>query len=29
VERDGSFVTALDDAAGFRFGKLLVQVVGI
>lgn len=29
VQRDGCFVTALDDAAGFRFGKLLVQVVGI
>jgi protease I len=29
VERDGRLVTALDDAAGFRFGKALVQVVGI
>lgn len=29
VERDGKLVTALDDAAGFRFGKALVQVVGI
>jgi protease I len=29
VERDGKLVTGLDDAAGFRFGKLLVQVVGI
>jgi putative intracellular protease/amidase len=29
VEVDGLLVTALDDAAGFRFGKALVQVVGI
>jgi putative intracellular protease/amidase len=29
VEVDGKLVTALDDAAGFRFGKALVQVVGI
>lgn len=29
VERDGTLVTGLDDASGFRFGKLLVQVVGI
>jgi protease I len=29
VERDGKLVTALDDASGFRFGKALVQVVGI
>jgi len=29
VERDGQVITALDDAAGFRFGKMLVQVVGI
>lgn len=29
VERDGKLVTALDDAAGFRFGKALVQVVRI
>jgi putative intracellular protease/amidase len=29
VERDGKIVTALDDAAGLRFGKALAQVVGI
>lgn len=29
VERDGKLVTGLDDAAGFRFAKALVQVVGI
>lgn len=29
VERDGKLVTGLDDAAGFRFGKALVQVVRI
>jgi len=29
VERDGQLVTGLDDASGFRFGKALVQVVGI
>ncbi len=29
LERDGKLVTALDDAAGFRFGKALVQVVKI
>lgn len=29
VEVDGRLVTALDDAAGFRFGKALVQIVGI
>jgi protease I len=29
VERDGRLVTGLDDASGFRFGKALVQVVGI
>jgi protease I len=29
VERDGKLITGLDDAAGFRFGKALVQVVGI
>jgi len=29
VEIDGHLVTALDGAAGFRFGKALVQVVGI
>jgi protease I len=29
VERDGKIVTALDDAAGFRFGKALVQVIAI
>jgi len=29
VEVDRKLVTALDDAAGFRFGKALVQVVGI
>jgi protease I len=29
VERDGTLVTGLDDASGFRFGKALVQVVGI
>jgi putative intracellular protease/amidase len=29
VERDGVLVTALDDAAGMRFGKALAQIVGI
>lgn len=29
VEVDGNLVTALDDAAGFRFGKALVQVVAL
>lgn len=29
VEVDGKLVTALDDAAGFRFGKALVQIVRI
>ncbi len=29
IERDGKLVTALDDAAGFRFGKALVQIVRI
>lgn len=29
VEVDGKLVTGLDDAAGFRFGKALVQVVRI
>lgn len=29
VERDGKLITGLDDASGFRFGKALVQVVGI
>ena len=29
TERDGKLVTGLDDAAGFRFGKALVQVVRI
>lgn len=29
VETDGKLVTGLDDAAGFRFGKALVRVVGI
>lgn len=29
VERDDKLVTGLDDASGFRFGKALVQVVGI
>jgi protease I len=29
VECDGKLVTGLDDASGFRFGKLLVQVVRI
>lgn len=29
VEIDERLVTALDDAAGFRFGKALVRVVGI
>ncbi len=29
IERDGTLVTAIDDAAGFRFGKKLVEVVGI
>jgi len=29
VELDGTMVTAFDDAAGLRFGKKLVQVVGI
>lgn len=29
LEKDGKLVTALDDAAGFRFGKALVAIVGI
>ena len=29
VERDGSLVTGLDDAAGIRFARALAQVVGI
>jgi len=29
LETDGKLVTALDDAAGFRFGKALVAIVGI
>lgn len=29
IERDGALVTGIDDAAGLRFGKLLVQVVAI
>ncbi len=29
LQRDGKLVTAFDDAAGFRFGKALVQVVAI
>lgn len=29
LQVDGKLVTALDDAAGFRFGKALVQVVAI
>lgn len=29
VQRDGKLVTALDDAAGLRFGKTLVEVVRI
>lgn len=29
VQRDGGLVTAVDDAAGLRFGKLLVEVVSI
>ncbi len=29
VQRDGKIITGLDDAAGFRFGKALVQVVSI
>lgn len=29
IQVDGKLVTALDDAAGFRFGKALVQVVAI
>lgn len=29
VETDGKIVTGLDEAAGFRFGKALVRVVGI
>jgi len=29
VQRDQKLVTALDDAAGFRFGKALVQLVAI
>lgn len=29
VERDGNLVTGFDDAAGLRFGKLLVEIVGI
>lgn len=29
VERDGSLVTAVDESAGMRFGRALVQVVAI
>jgi putative intracellular protease/amidase len=29
VERDEMLVTAIDDAAGMRFGKALAQIVGI
>lgn len=29
VQRDRNLVTALDDAAGFRFGRELVRIVGI
>jgi len=29
VQRDGRLVTALDDAAGLRFGKALVEIVRI
>jgi putative intracellular protease/amidase len=29
VETDGRIVTAIDDAAGFRFGRALVAIVGI
>lgn len=29
VQSDGPLVTALDDAAGFRFARALVEVVGI
>ena len=29
VQRDGHLVTALDDAAGFRFARELVRIVGI
>jgi putative intracellular protease/amidase len=29
VESDGNLVTALDDAAGMRFGKALAAIVGI
>jgi protease I len=29
VQRDGHLVTALDDAAGFRFGRELIRIVGI
>lgn len=29
VERSGHVVTGLDDTAGFRFGKALIEVVGI
>jgi deglycase len=29
VERDGKIITGLDDAAGFRFAKALVQLVRI
>ena len=29
VQRDGHLVTAVDDAAGMRFGQRLVEIVGI
>lgn len=29
VQAEGNLVTALDDAAGFRFGRALIEVVGI
>jgi putative intracellular protease/amidase len=29
VQRDGKMITALDDAAGLRFGKALVEIVRI
>jgi protease I len=29
VQRDGALVTAVDDAAGFRFARVLAEVVGI
>ncbi len=29
VERDGTLVTGMDESSGMRFGRLLVQVVGI